>query len=189
MPRCGCVSFFCTHLFCSTDGGRRTSEKGFAPGVARARTSNGMLFEGLSRRSGGSSNRGMRQPIHPRSPDDEEPTGTVQPLLAICLPPLGAQRLLLSHRRRPRLVPPPIAHCVAEHEHGIDVLSTEAAYLLLSAVLRRPACWRFRRSPTQWASQPPDTLDTACALRASVSRSVSPGLLNWDSERSTRSGV
>src|SRR5215472_17201820 len=59
----GCVSFFCTKLFCSNKGGRRTSEKGFVPGVTRARTGRWVILDGLSRRSG--SSRGMRQPIQP----------------------------------------------------------------------------------------------------------------------------
>ena len=68
----------------------------------------------------------MGQPIHRRSPEDEDPKGTGQPLLAVCLPQTRAQCLSLSYRCRPGLVPPPIADRVAEHQHGIDVLSTPA---------------------------------------------------------------
>ena len=122
----GCVSFFCTNLCCSTRSGRRTAEKRFAPGVARARTTRRWLLEGLSRRSAGSSNRWVRQPMHPYSPHDEEPQGPLQPLLAFRLPTGGAQRLPMSHRCCPGLVPLSIAHGVAQHEHGVDVLPTPA---------------------------------------------------------------
>ncbi len=126
MPHAGCVSFFCTNLCCSNRGGRRTSEKGFAPGIARARTTSWLLLEGLSRRSEGLSNRGMRQPIHPYSPHNQEPKGTVQPLLAVCLPTGCAQRLPMRHRCCPGLLPLSIAHGVAQHEHGVDVLPMPA---------------------------------------------------------------
>ncbi len=46
----GCVSFFCTSLSWNLRAGGRASEKGFAPGIARAKTTNGLLREGLSRR-------------------------------------------------------------------------------------------------------------------------------------------
>jgi hypothetical protein len=46
----GCVSFFCTRLWWTRRGGRRTPEKGFAPGIASTRTTNWLLREGLSRR-------------------------------------------------------------------------------------------------------------------------------------------
>src|SRR5438105_1679880 len=101
----GCGSFFCTHLCWSNRGRRRTSEKRFAPGVARARTTRWWLLEGLSRRSAGSSNRWVRQPMHPYSPHDEEPQGPLQPLLAFRLPTGGAQRLPMSHRCCPALLP------------------------------------------------------------------------------------
>ena len=68
----------------------------------------------------------MGQPRHPRSPEDEGPKSAGQPLLAVCLPPTRAQRSSMGHRRRPRLVPAPIADRVAEHQHGIDVLPTPA---------------------------------------------------------------
>ena len=123
----GCVSFFCTHLCCSTDGGRRTSEKRFAPGVARARTTREWLLEGLSRRSAGSRNRWVRQPMHPYCPHDEQPQGSLLPLLGFRLPTGGAQHLPMSHRCCPGLLPLSIAHGVAQHEHGGDVLPTEAA--------------------------------------------------------------
>ncbi len=122
----GCVSFFCTNLIYTSRGGRRAPEKRFAPGIARARTSSWLPLECRSRRRGGSLNRGVRQPIHPYSPHDEEPKGTVQALLTLCLPPTPAQCLLLSHRCCPGLLPLLIAHRVAQHEHGVDVRSTPA---------------------------------------------------------------
>src|SRR5260221_4559594 len=127
MCNLGCVSFFCTHLCWTDRGGRRPSEKRFVPGIARARMSRWLLLAGLSRRTDGSSNRGVRQPIHPYSPHDEEPKGTVQTLLTLCLPPTPAQHLSLSSCCRPRLVPAPIADRIAQHQHGVDVLPTEAA--------------------------------------------------------------
>ncbi len=71
--------------------------------------------------------RWVGQPVHPRSPEDEEPTGLGQLLLTVCLPPTRAKRLSMSQRCRPGLVPLPIADRIAQHEHGVDVLPTEAA--------------------------------------------------------------
>src|SRR5947208_10204278 len=94
----GCVSFFCTKLCCSSRGGRRTSQKGFAPGVASAWTGHGWLRDGLSRRRGSSNPTGMRQSMPLYSPEDKEPHGTLEPLLTLCEPPLRAQRLSLCQR-------------------------------------------------------------------------------------------
>ena len=69
----------------------------------------------------------MRQPVHPYSPEDEEPKGAGQPLLAVCLPQTRAQCLSLRTRRRPGLVPLALTDRVAEHQHRVDVLPTEAA--------------------------------------------------------------
>src|SRR5216683_1932827 len=66
----------------------------------------------------------MRQPVHAYSAEDEEPQGTGQPLLAVCLPLTCAQCLSLRTRRRLDLVPLAIADRVAEHQHTVDVLPT-----------------------------------------------------------------
>src|SRR5229473_5728834 len=66
----------------------------------------------------------MRQPRHPYSPEDEEPQGASQSLLALCLSLVCTKRLPMSHRCPPCLVPLPIADRVAEHQHGVDVLPT-----------------------------------------------------------------
>jgi hypothetical protein len=66
--------------------------------------------------------RGMGQPRQPCSPEDEGPKGEGESLLTLLLPAGCAQRLPMSHRRCPGLVPLPIANRVADHEHGIDVL-------------------------------------------------------------------
>jgi hypothetical protein len=65
--------------------------------------------------------------MHPYAPDDEEPQGTLQPLLALCLPTLGAQRLAMRHRRCPGLLPLSIADGIAQHQYRVNVLPTEAA--------------------------------------------------------------
>src|SRR5260370_31232075 len=83
----GCVSFFCTRLFWNRRGGKRASEKRFAPGIARARTTSWLLREGLSRRRGGSMDQWVGQPVHPRSPEDEEPKGLCQLLLTSVFAP------------------------------------------------------------------------------------------------------
>ncbi|SRR5258708_4444237 len=70
--------------------------------------------------------RWVGQPVHPRSPEDEEPKGLGQLLLTVCLPPTRAKRLSMSQRCRPGLVPLPIADRIAQHEHGVDVLPTPA---------------------------------------------------------------
>ena len=72
-----------------------------------------MLLESLSRGSRVDSSRGMRPSMEPYAPDDEEPAGTLQPLLTLCLPTLGVERLSMRHRRRPGLFPFSIAHGVA----------------------------------------------------------------------------
>src|SRR5712692_1130078 len=107
------------------------------PGIARAKMTNGLLCEGLSRRFGGSVSRCMGQPRQPCSPEDEGPKGAGQPLLAVGLPLARAQRSSMSSRCGPRLAPAPIADRVAQHQQGIDVLPTEAACQLLLIVLRR----------------------------------------------------
>src|SRR5258708_3480015 len=66
----------------------------------------------------------MRQPIHPYSPEDEEPKGAGQSLLTVCLSLTRAKRSSMGHGRRPGLVPLAIADRVTEHEHGVDVVST-----------------------------------------------------------------
>src|SRR5260370_16287302 len=71
--------------------------------------------------------RWVGQPVHPRSPEDEEPKGLGQLLLTVCLPPTRAKRLSMSQRCRPGLVPLPIADRIAQHAHGVDVLPPEAA--------------------------------------------------------------
>ena len=68
---------------------------------------------GLSSRNGGSSNTGMRQPRHARSPEGEDPQGPVQALLAVGLPLTRALGVSMSSRCRPRLRPPPIADPIA----------------------------------------------------------------------------
>jgi hypothetical protein len=76
----------------------------------------------------------MGQPIHPRSPDDEEPPSALQSQFALCLPTLGAQRLPLNQCCLPGLLPRSIAHRIALHQHRVDVLPTPAHL----AVLRSP---------------------------------------------------
>src|SRR5260370_15519409 len=68
----------------------------------------------------------MGHPIQLCSPEDEGPTGAGEPLLAVCLPLTHAKRSSMSKRCRPGLVPLPIADCIAQHEHGVDVLPTPA---------------------------------------------------------------
>ena len=92
-----------------------------------------MLREGLIRRSRGDSSRGMRQSIYPYAPDDEEPAGTLQPLLTLCLPTLGVERLSMRHRRRPGLFPFSVAHRVAQHQHEMDILPTPTHACTLEA--------------------------------------------------------
>lgn len=68
----------------------------------------------------------MRQPMHLYAPEDEKPHSTLQPLLAHYLPMLGRQRLSVCHGGLPGLLPPSIVHGIAQHQHGVDVLSTPA---------------------------------------------------------------
>jgi len=147
--------------------GRRPSEKRFVPGIARARTSRGLLCANLSQRCGGSSNRRMSQPRQAHSPEDEGPKSTGQPLLAVCLPLTRAPHLSLGHRGLPGLVPAPLADPIAQQQHGIDVLSSRAACQPLLTVLRQPVCWRFPRSPNQWANLLAARWDSAGALHGS----------------------
>jgi hypothetical protein len=104
---------FCTHLFWNHRIVRWPSEKGFASGIARARSTRWLFREHLSRRRGGSSNRdrGVRLPIQSHSPHDEEPTGIVQPLLALCFRRWvsSACRFDLCLRRL-RVLFPPVGH-------------------------------------------------------------------------------
>ena len=62
--------------------------------------------------------------MHSYAPDDEEPHGTLQWLLARCLPQLRAQRQTLRHQGFPGLFPLAIAHRIAQHQHQVDVLPT-----------------------------------------------------------------
>ncbi len=68
----------------------------------------------------------MRQPMHPYAPHDEEPPGTLQPLLALSLPQLRVQRVSMRHRGLPGLLPLAIAHRIVQHQHRVDVLPTPA---------------------------------------------------------------
>ena len=102
---------------------------------------------------------------------------------------LLAALLALPPGGLPRLVPAPIADRIAQRQHGIDVVPTEAASRPLLTVLRRPPYWHFPRCPSQWASLLADRWGTACAPHASANRPVSPQELDWDSERPTRPGV
>ncbi len=64
--------------------------------------------------------------MDPHSPEDEGPQSTGQPRLSVCVPLTGALGLSLSSRCRPRLLPLPIADRIAQHQHGVDVLSLPA---------------------------------------------------------------
>ena len=68
----------------------------------------------------------MRQSVDLRSPYDQEPKERLQPLMALCEPPVGAQRLSLCHRGLPGLLPLTIADRIAQHQHRVHVLSTPA---------------------------------------------------------------
>ena len=68
----------------------------------------------------------MGQPSHSYSPRDKGPKGLAQPLLALGLSPTAVQRSSMRLRGGPRLVPVPIADRIAQHQHGIDVLSLPA---------------------------------------------------------------
>src|SRR5713226_10610765 len=99
-------------------------------------------------------------------------------LFIACLDALGSQLLAallpLPPGGLPRLIPAPIADRIAQRQHGIDVVPTEAACRLLLTVLRRPLYWHFRHCLSQWASRLPDRWGTAYAPRACANRPVSP---------------
>src|SRR2546423_8154717 len=116
-------------------------------------------------------------------------SGPVRACLDALASPLLAALLALPPGGLPRLVPVPIADRIAQRQHGIDVVPTEAASRPLLTVLRRPPYWHFPRCPSQWASLLADRWGTACAPRARANRPVSPGLLDWDSARPTKPGA
>ena len=64
--------------------------------------------------------------MQPYAADDEEPPGTLQPLLAPSLPQLRALRVPICPRGFPGLLPLAIADRIAQYQHGIDVVSTPA---------------------------------------------------------------
>lgn len=64
--------------------------------------------------------------MHLDAPEDEEPDGTFQPLVALGLPTVCAEGSSLCHRILPGLLPLPIAHRIAQHQDGIDVPSFPA---------------------------------------------------------------
>ena len=64
--------------------------------------------------------------MHPNAPDDEDPHGMLQSLVARCFPTLRAQRLSIGSRRLPGLLPLSITDRIAQHEHGIDIVPTPA---------------------------------------------------------------
>jgi len=68
----------------------------------------------------------MGQPMRPYAPHDEEPAGALQPLMALGLPTLGTQRLPMRSRGLPSWLPLAIAHRIAQHQHGVDVVPTPA---------------------------------------------------------------
>jgi hypothetical protein len=61
----------------------------------------------------------MRQPIDAQAPDNEEPPGTFQPLLAPCLSTLSAKCVPISQCCLPALLLLAIAHSIAKHQHGL----------------------------------------------------------------------
>src|SRR5690349_12715585 len=79
----GCVSFFCTSLSRPHGGGRRTPQKGFAPGIARAKTTNGQFRVGLNCWGSHSLDRWLGQPSQPGSPVHQGPKGEALPLVAL----------------------------------------------------------------------------------------------------------
>jgi len=84
----------------------------------------------------------------------------------------------MSHRCRPRLVPLSIADRVAEHQHGVDVLPTPAHASPLEPCFDDHLVGAFHTPRTKGPACLLIGLGTACALHASASRSVSPGLLH-----------
>jgi hypothetical protein len=65
----------------------------------------------------------MSQPIHPDDPDDEEPRGSLQPLVALGLPRLCGQRLPLNERG---LLPLVSAYRIAQHQHRGNIVPMPA---------------------------------------------------------------
>ena len=99
---------------------------------------------------------------------------TVIAIIAVLASLLLAALLALPPGGLPCLLPAPIADCIAQHQHGIDVVPTEAACRLLLTVLRRRPYWHFPHCLSQWASRLPDRWDTAYAPRVSANKPVSP---------------
>lgn len=64
--------------------------------------------------------------MHLHAPEDEEPDGTFQPLVALGEPSVCAEGSSLCYRILPGLLPLVIAHRIAQHQYGIDVPSFPA---------------------------------------------------------------
>src|SRR5260370_13281181 len=98
----------------------------------------------------------MGHPIQLCSPEDEGPTGAGEPLLAVCLPLTHAKRSSMSKRCRPGLVPLPIADCIAQHEHGVDVLPTPAHAGPFEPGFAPCLAWPFKPSGANGPARFPD---------------------------------
>src|SRR5579884_744607 len=123
-PNFGCVSYFCTRLRRAHRGGSRTPQKGLAPGIGSAGARN--RLRGRSRSTGVSRGLWPRKPSEAHAPPRQGPQGLGESVLAVRLSLAAVLGGLLGLNRLPGLMPASVADGVAQHEHGIDIVSLPA---------------------------------------------------------------